>query len=69
MKANDLRKIFLDYFAARGHKIVPSSALVPRSDPTLRGRLFDLGEGRPSPSTPPAAEGSDVGPAKPALVA
>ncbi|HXX64190.1 MAG TPA: alanine--tRNA ligase, partial [Bacteroidota bacterium] len=35
MKANDLRKIFLDYFAARGHKIVPSSALVPRSDPTL----------------------------------
>jgi alanyl-tRNA synthetase len=35
LKANDLRKLFLDYFAARGHKIVPSSALVPRSDPTL----------------------------------
>ena len=35
MKANDLRKLFLDYFAARGHKIVPSSALVPRNDPTL----------------------------------
>jgi alanyl-tRNA synthetase len=35
LKANDLRKLFLDYFAQRGHKIVPSSALVPRNDPTL----------------------------------
>ncbi len=35
MKANELRKLFLDYFAARGHKIVPSSPLVPRNDPTL----------------------------------
>jgi len=35
LKANELRKLFLDYFAARGHKIVPSSPLVPRNDPTL----------------------------------
>jgi alanyl-tRNA synthetase len=35
LKANDLRKLFLDYFAARGHKIVPSSSLVPKNDPTL----------------------------------
>ena len=35
MKANDLRKVFLDFFAAKNHKIVPSSALVPRNDPTL----------------------------------
>jgi alanyl-tRNA synthetase len=35
LKANELRKLFLDYFAARGHTIVPSSALVPRNDPTL----------------------------------
>ena len=35
MKANELRELFLDYFAERGHKIVPSSALVPRNDPTL----------------------------------
>ena len=35
MKASDLRKLFLDFYAARGHKIVPSSALVPRNDPTL----------------------------------
>ncbi len=35
MKANELRKLFLDYYAAKGHTIVPSSALVPRNDPTL----------------------------------
>ncbi len=35
MKANDLRKLFLDYFSQRGHKVVPSSSLVPKNDPTL----------------------------------
>ena len=35
MKANELRKLFLDYYAAKGHTIVPSSALVPRNDPSL----------------------------------
>jgi alanyl-tRNA synthetase len=33
--ANDIRAAFLDYFAANGHEIVPSSPLVPRNDPTL----------------------------------
>jgi alanyl-tRNA synthetase len=33
--ANEIRRIFLDYFAANGHTIVPSSPLVPRNDPTL----------------------------------
>ena len=33
--ANDIRSAFLDYFAAAGHEIVPSSPLVPRNDPTL----------------------------------
>jgi alanyl-tRNA synthetase len=32
---NDIRAAFLDYFAANGHAIVPSSPLVPRNDPTL----------------------------------
>src|SRR5229473_7936914 len=32
---NDIRAVFLDYFAANGHEIVPSSPLVPRNDPTL----------------------------------
>src|SRR5271156_5025344 len=33
--ANDIRAAFLDYFAANGHEVVPSSPLVPRNDPTL----------------------------------
>jgi alanyl-tRNA synthetase len=35
MKARDVRRRFLEYFAGRGHEVVPSSSLVPRSDPTL----------------------------------
>ncbi len=33
--SNDIRATFLDYFAAHGHTVVPSSPLVPRNDPTL----------------------------------
>jgi alanyl-tRNA synthetase len=32
---NDIRRSFLDYFAADGHRIVPSAPLVPQNDPTL----------------------------------
>jgi alanyl-tRNA synthetase len=32
---NEIRARFLNYFAANGHEIVPSSPLVPRNDPTL----------------------------------
>ena len=35
MKAADIRRHFLEYFAARGHTIVPSASLVPGNDPTL----------------------------------
>src|SRR5215831_17612052 len=35
MKAAEIRQTFLDYFAARGHTIVPSAPLVPANDPTL----------------------------------
>jgi alanyl-tRNA synthetase len=35
MKVADIRRIFLDFFAARGHTIVPSAPLVPANDPTL----------------------------------
>ncbi|MEE9182328.1 MAG: alanine--tRNA ligase [candidate division NC10 bacterium] len=31
----EVRQAFVDYFAARGHAIVPSSSLVPKADPTL----------------------------------
>src|SRR5437763_844997 len=32
---NEIRRTFLDYFAANGHALVASSPLVPRNDPTL----------------------------------
>jgi alanyl-tRNA synthetase len=35
MKAADIRQQFLDYFAANGHAVRPSSSLVPADDPTL----------------------------------
>jgi alanyl-tRNA synthetase len=35
MKVAEIRRIFLDYFAARGHTVVPSAPLVPANDPTL----------------------------------
>lgn len=35
MKSAEIRQKFLDFFAARGHEIVPSSPLVPGNDPTL----------------------------------
>src|SRR5690348_18408800 len=35
MKAAQIRRQFLDYFAGRGHQEVPSSLLVPADDPTL----------------------------------
>src|SRR3990172_2337635 len=31
----DLRKSFIDFFRERDHRIVPSSSLVPKDDPTL----------------------------------
>ncbi len=31
----DIRKTFLDFYAAKGHTVVPSSSLVPGNDPTL----------------------------------
>ena len=35
MKSADIRQGFLDYFAGKGHEIVPSSPLVPGNDPSL----------------------------------
>ncbi|MET0065044.1 MAG: alanine--tRNA ligase [Candidatus Thiodiazotropha sp.] len=33
--STEIRQAFLDYFAAHGHEVVPSSPLVPQNDPTL----------------------------------
>jgi len=35
MSVADIRKIFLDFFASKGHTVVASSPLVPGNDPTL----------------------------------
>jgi alanyl-tRNA synthetase len=35
MTGSDIRALFLRFFEERGHKIVPSSSLVPANDPTL----------------------------------
>jgi hypothetical protein len=35
MTGNEIRKAFLDYFAERGHAVVPSGSLVPQGDATL----------------------------------
>ena len=35
LSAADVRRAFLDFFRERGHAVVPSSSLVPGSDPTL----------------------------------
>jgi alanyl-tRNA synthetase len=32
---HETRQLFLDFFAARGHRVVRSSSLVPQNDPTL----------------------------------
>lgn len=35
MKSSEIRRLFLDFFAARGHTPVASSPLIPGNDPTL----------------------------------
>src|SRR5918999_895496 len=35
MTGNDIRRSFLQYFERHGHRVVPSSPLVPHEDPTL----------------------------------
>ncbi len=35
MKSDELRAAFLNFFESKGHKIIPSSSLIPQGDPTL----------------------------------
>ncbi len=35
MTSNEIRTAFLTFFEQNGHRIVPSSPLVPHDDPTL----------------------------------
>ncbi len=35
MTSSEIRKRFLDFFAARGHAVLPSASLVPQNDPSV----------------------------------
>lgn len=35
MKSSEIRQKFLDFFARKDHKILPSASLIPQNDPTL----------------------------------
>ncbi|MCK5124008.1 MAG: alanine--tRNA ligase [Dehalococcoidia bacterium] len=35
LNSNDIREAFLRFFEEKGHRLIPSSSLVPKSDPTL----------------------------------
>ncbi len=35
MKASELRKKYLDFFASKGHAVIPSASLIPENDPTV----------------------------------
>lgn len=35
MTASELRKKFLDFFAERGHTVIPSASLIPENDPSV----------------------------------
>ncbi len=35
MRAQEIREAFLDFFSRKNHKIVPSSSLIPKDDPTI----------------------------------
>ena len=35
MKSKDIRRMWLDFFASKGHHIEPGSSLIPKNDPTL----------------------------------
>ncbi|MEI7905682.1 MAG: alanine--tRNA ligase-related protein, partial [Candidatus Firestonebacteria bacterium] len=35
MKTNDIRKLYIDFFVKKGHKLVASDSLIPSNDPSL----------------------------------
>ncbi|MDN5865625.1 MAG: alanine--tRNA ligase, partial [Gammaproteobacteria bacterium] len=63
MKTKEIRQTFLDYFAQRGHRVVPSAPLVPQNDPTLlftNAGMVPFKEAFLGTGKPPAARVVDV---------
>lgn len=62
MKANDIRRAYLDFFAEKQHKIVPSAPIVLRNDPTLMftnagmNQFKDFFLGNQTPTAPRIAD-------------
>ncbi len=60
--AKEIRKQFLDFFASKGHRIVPSAPMVIKNDPTLMftnagmNQFKDIFLGNSTPATPRAAD-------------
>ncbi|HLV53862.1 MAG TPA: alanine--tRNA ligase-related protein, partial [Cryomorphaceae bacterium] len=62
MKSTDVRKKFLDFFAEKGHTIVPSAPMVVKDDPTLMftnagmNQFKDIFLGNREPENPRVAD-------------
>ena len=62
MTSRDIRRQFLDFFASKGHKIIPSAPIVAKSDPTLlfinsgMAPLKDFFLGNQTPPSPRVAD-------------
>ncbi|MDE7395530.1 MAG: hypothetical protein K2M95_05395, partial [Clostridiales bacterium] len=35
MDSDTLRKMWLDFYKAKGHAVIPSASLIPENDPTV----------------------------------
>ena len=35
MKADELRQMYLDFFAEKGHTVISGASLIPQNDPTV----------------------------------
>ena len=56
MEANEIRSKFLKFFENRGHKIIPSSSLVPESDPSVLFTTAGMQQFKPNYTNPQSAD-------------
>ncbi|MCM2339234.1 MAG: alanine--tRNA ligase-related protein [Burkholderiales bacterium] len=56
MESNEIRTRFLKFFEARGHKIIPSSSLIPENDPSVLFTTAGMQQFKPYYTNPKDAE-------------